>query len=41
MRGTGADRLVVVVRPSNEGGAKGSDRSALIVGQPAMGGARE
>ena len=41
MRGTGADRLVVVMRPCNGGGAKGSDRSALIVGQPAMGGARE
>ncbi len=38
MRGTGADRLVVVMMPGNAGGAKGSDRSALGVDQPAMGG---
>ena len=38
MRGTGADRLIVVMMPSNAGGAKGSDRSALGMDQPAMGG---
>ncbi len=40
IRGTGADRLVVAMKPGNAGGAKGSGRSALGAGQPAMGGTR-
>ena len=41
MRGTGADRLVVVEKPGNAGGAKGTGHSGLFGGQPAyaLGGA--
>lgn len=39
MRGGGADRLVVVMKPGNAGGAKGPDDLANGAGQPAMGGA--
>lgn len=40
-RGTGADRLVVAVKPGNAGGAKGTDYPGLLGGQPALpGGAR-
>jgi len=35
-RGTGADRLVVVTKPGNAGGAKGTDRLGLLGGQPAV-----
>src|SRR3989442_6797604 len=34
MRGTGADRLVVAVRPGGAGGAKGAGHPGLLVGQP-------
>src|SRR3989442_2244719 len=34
MRGTGADRLVVAVRPGNAGGAKGAGHPGLFGGQP-------
>src|SRR6266567_6983598 len=34
-RGTGADRLVVVVKPGNAGGAKGTGHPGLVSGQPA------
>jgi len=34
MRGTGADRLVVVVKPGNAGGAKEADRPGPFDGQP-------
>jgi len=34
MRGTGADRPVVVVKPGNAGGAKGSDHPGSVGGQP-------
>src|ERR1700736_6416590 len=34
MRGTGADRLVVAVRPDNAGGAKGGGHPGLLVGNP-------
>jgi hypothetical protein len=34
MRGAGADRLVVAVKPGNAGGAKGTGRPGLLVGQP-------
>ena len=40
MRGGGADRPVVVMKPGNAGGAKGPDDLANGTGQPAMGGAR-
>src|SRR5271170_748867 len=40
-RGTGADRLVVALRPGNAGGAKGTGHLGLLGGQPAvLGGAR-
>lgn len=40
-RGTGADRLVVAVKPGNAGGAKGTDHPGLLGGQPVLlGGAR-
>jgi len=40
-RGTGADRLVVVMKPGNAGGAKGTGHPGLLGGQPAgPGGAR-
>jgi hypothetical protein len=39
MRGTGTDGFVVVLRPSNAGGAKEPDLSAKDTGQPATGGA--
>jgi hypothetical protein len=35
VRGTGADRLVVAVRPGNAGGAKGPGRPGSLGGQPA------
>lgn len=35
-RGTGADRLVVAMKPGNAGGAKGTDRPDLPGGQPAL-----
>jgi hypothetical protein len=38
MRGEGADGLVVVMKPGNAGGAKGSGFPAKVAGQPAMGG---
>ena len=38
VRGTGADRLVVVVKPGNAGGAKGTDHRGLVTGQPRFGG---
>src|SRR5205807_1329154 len=34
MRGTGADRLVVALKPGNAGGAKGADCPGLWTGQP-------
>ena len=34
-RGTGADRLVVVMKPGNAGGAKGTGHPGLLGGQPA------
>lgn len=40
-RGTGADRLVLVMKPGNAGGAKGTGHPGLFGGQPAVsGGAR-
>ena len=36
VRGTGADRLVVAVRPGNAGGAKGTGCPGSPVGQPAV-----
>ena len=36
MRGTGADQPVVAKKSRNGDGAKGLDRSALLVGQPAL-----
>src|SRR4051794_20564606 len=40
-RGTGADRLVVVMKPGNAGGAKGTGHLGLLGGQPGcLGGAR-
>jgi hypothetical protein len=39
MQGTGTDGLVVVMKPGNSGGAKGSNFPAKSVGQPAKGGA--
>ena len=38
VRGTGADRLVVAVRPGNAGGAKGTDHRGAVTGQPPVGG---
>jgi hypothetical protein len=38
MRGTGADRLVVAMRPGNAGGAKGAGHLGLVDGQPPAGG---
>jgi len=37
-RGTGADRLVVAVKPGNAGGAKGTGRLDGLGGQPALAG---
>jgi hypothetical protein len=37
MRGTGADRLVVAMRPGNAGGAKGTGRPGSFGGQPPFG----
>ena len=34
MRGTGADRLVVAVKPGNAGGAKKTDHLGVAGGQP-------
>jgi hypothetical protein len=34
MRGTGADRLVLAMRPGNAGGAKGAGCPGLLGGQP-------
>ena len=39
MRSEGADRLVVVMKPGNAGGAKEPTCSALVIGQPGKGGA--
>ena len=39
MRGTGAEQPVVAMRSRNGEGAKGLYCSALLIGQPAMGGA--
>ena len=39
MRGEGADGPVVAMKLGNAGGAKGSDDSAEVMGQPEMGGA--
>lgn len=40
-RGTGTDRLVVVMKPGNAGGAKGTGHPGLFGGQPVLpGGAR-
>jgi hypothetical protein len=36
VRGTGADRLVVAVRPGNAGGAKGTGRPGAFGGQPML-----
>jgi hypothetical protein len=36
VRGTGADRLVVAVRPGNAGGAKGTGRPGALGGQPVL-----
>lgn len=41
MRYTGAEQLVVVMKPGNAGGAKGLGHSVSSTGQPARGGARE
>jgi hypothetical protein len=41
MRYTGAEQLVVVMKPGNAGGAKGLRHSVSSTGQPARGGARE
>lgn len=38
MRGTGADRLVVAVKPGNAGEAKGTGRPGSLAGQPSLGG---
>ena len=37
-RGTGADRLVVAVKPGNAGGAKGTGHPGVFGGQPAVAG---
>ncbi len=37
MRSTGADRLVVAMRPGNAGGAKGAGYPDLFGGQPKRG----
>jgi hypothetical protein len=39
MRSAGADQLVVVLKPGNAGGAKGLNRPASGMSQPARGGA--
>ena len=38
MRGTGADRPVVAVKPCNRGRAKGTGHLGLLSGQPLLGG---
>ena len=38
MRGTGADRSVVAVKPGNAGGATGAGHPGLLGGQPPSGG---
>src|SRR5437016_13329585 len=38
VRGTGADRLVVAMKPGNAGGAKGTGRPGSLGGQPPSGG---
>jgi hypothetical protein len=38
MRGTGADRLVVAMKPGNAGGATGAGRPGSLAGQPSLGG---
>jgi hypothetical protein len=40
MRHRGADRLIVAMNPGNAGGAKGTNDSASVMDQPAMGGVR-
>ena len=37
MRGTGAEHLVVAMKPRNGGGAKGMRHPARFIGQPANG----
>jgi len=39
--GTGAERLVVVMKRSNVRGAKGSRHSVSVMGQPERGGTRD
>ena len=41
MRGTGADRLVVAMKPGNAGGAKGTGRPGSFGGQPSLAGGAE
>jgi hypothetical protein len=41
MPGTGAERLVVVMKRSNVCGAKGSRHSISVMGQPERGGAHD
>ena len=41
MPGTGAERLVVVMKRSNVRGAKGSRHSVSVMGQPERGGTRD
>ena len=41
MPGTGAERLVVVMKRSNFRGAKGSRHSVAVMGQPERGGTRD
>jgi len=38
MRGTGADRPVVAMKPGNSGRAKGTGHLGLVSGQPLLGG---
>ncbi len=40
-RHRGADRLIVVMKPGNAGGAKGANGSAKGMDQPAMGGVHD
>jgi hypothetical protein len=41
MRGTGADRLVLAMKPGNAGGAKGTGRPGSFGGQPSLAGGAE
>ena len=40
MRATGTDRLVLVMKPSNVGGAKEAGSPGLVAGQPFAGRSR-